>query len=76
MAVRPVERGKLKVESSVLTALDGADLLGFLNDGRCPDCRTLFSMLKGPRGGLCTNIKCRVCGSEFNVALPIFAERI
>jgi len=33
----------------------------------------------GPRGGLCTNIKCSECGEEFNVVLsgdPVYIEKI
>jgi hypothetical protein len=41
----------------------------------CPDCHNM-GFLKGPEGGLSTNIKCKTCGSEFNVCPPHFAERI
>lgn len=41
----------------------------------CPDCGS-EDFLKGPEGGMCTNIKCSRCGSKFNVCPPIFAERI
>ena len=33
----------------------------------CPDCGTYKEFLAGPRGGLCQNIQCGHCGSEFNV---------
>lgn len=57
-----------------------APLKSVLN-GFCPDCRGR-RFLKGPEGGLCTNIQCAKCGSEFNVCprctmLPQgFVERI
>lgn len=41
----------------------------------CPDCKQV-GFLKGPQGGLSTNIKCKHCSSEFNVCPPFFAERI
>jgi LSD1 subclass zinc finger protein len=40
----------------------------------CPDCETR-TLLKGPEGGLCRNVKCSTCGAEFNVG-PVSAERI
>ena len=41
---------------------------------RCPDCdNEAFPV--GPSGGLCTNYKCAVCGSEYNVG-PGLMERI
>ena len=33
----------------------------------CPDCGSYKEFLPGPRGGLCQNIRCGRCGSEFNV---------
>lgn len=42
---------------------------------RCPDCHGP-NFLKGPEGGLSTNIKCSDCGSQFNICPPFFAERI
>lgn len=37
----------------------------------CPFCKTA-TLLEGPRGGLCVNVKCSVCESEWNIA-PIDA---
>lgn len=50
-----------------------------LRKGICPDCGgTEFT--KGPKAGLCVNIKCAGlcgagCGAEFNVG-PLTCERI
>lgn len=41
----------------------------------CPDCG-LLGFLEGPHGGMSVNIRCKACGSEFNVCPPFFAERI
>ena len=41
---------------------------------RCLDCSSEMFFV-GPSGGLCTNYKCAVCGSEYNVG-PGFMERI
>ena len=41
-----------------------------LNKGECPDCEAKDSMLKGPEGGIMTNIKCEKCGSTFNYCPP------
>lgn len=57
-------------------ALGDNALLTALNQGTCPDCQAQWSMFRGPRGGDSVNIKCAKCGSEFNVCLPFFAERI
>lgn len=52
-----------------------------LNAGHCPDCGGA-QFLKGPEGGLTTNIKCATCGSAFNYCPPCYvipfglAERI
>lgn len=43
--------------------------------GVCPDCGK-DEFLAGPCGGLCQNIKCAVCGSEFNFCPPCFAMPI
>ncbi len=45
-----------------------------LQRGYCPDCATQ-TLLRGPEGGLCQNVKCSKCEAEFNVG-PITAERI
>ncbi len=59
------------------TGYDEEDLIiGRLKRGLCPDCLASKSMLEGPHGGDSVNIKCKECGSEFNVCLPFFAERI
>jgi hypothetical protein len=58
-----------------------SELLAALNDDRCPDCGN-HGFLAGPEGGLCQNIKCKSCGSEFNYCPPCavattgIAERI
>jgi hypothetical protein len=41
----------------------------------CPDCgcKTLY---EGPTGGCSVNVKCKHCDHYFNLALPMFAERI
>ncbi len=41
----------------------------------CPDCDAM-TFLEGPHGGLSVNVKCENCGSEFNVCMPFFVERI
>lgn len=41
----------------------------------CPDCSS-EKFLEGPRGGLSVNVKCENRGSEFNVCMPFFMERI
>jgi len=52
-----------------------------LFDGKCPDCGG-DSFLRGPEGGLNTNIECASCGARFNfcprcAVLPGgYAERI
>lgn len=33
--------------------------------GKCPECGAIDSMLKGPRGGLGTNITCSQCNMVF-----------
>jgi hypothetical protein len=62
--------------SKELPTLGDNTVLAALNQGSCPDCKAQWSMLRGPRGGDSINIKCAKCGSEFNVRLPFFAERI
>lgn len=46
-----------------------------LNKGECPDCRAHDRWQKGPSAGLCTNWRCGICGSRFNLG-PFYAERI
>ena len=35
----------------------------------CPDCESIHTLMKGPRGGLSTNIECSKCSAKFNVAI-------
>ncbi len=42
---------------------------------KCPDCHAKNSMLEGPRGGMNVNVKCKNCGSKFNVT-PLGTMRI
>jgi len=55
--------------------MDKDKILAALNRGECPDCGHR-GFLEGPHAGLAVNIKCKGCGNEFDVCLPIFAERI
>ena len=41
----------------------------------CPDCGG-ESFMEGPSGGMSQNVKCGGCGHWFNLALPLFIERI
>lgn len=43
--------------------------------GICPDCGS-NKFLDGPCGGLCQNVKCANCGSEFNIGWPFTPQRI
>lgn len=55
---------------------DRKDLRDFFEKYRCcPDCAS-ESFHEGPCGGLSQNIKCADCGHWFNLALPVFVERI
>lgn len=47
----------------------------FLEHDACPDCGS-SKFMEGPSGGMSTNVKCRGCGHWFNLALPMFIERI
>lgn len=47
----------------------------FLDDEACPDCGSK-EFQEGPSGGMSQNIKCSDCGHWFNLALPIFVQRI
>jgi len=40
----------------------------------CPDC-LIGGFLEGPSGGMCVNVKCDHCGSEFNLT-PFGIDRI
>lgn len=47
----------------------------FLEYNACPDCgSTKFK--EGPSGGLSQNVQCAGCGHHFNLALPMFIQRI
>ena len=41
----------------------------------CPDCGSK-SFMEGPAGGMSQNVKCSGCGHWFNLAFPVFVERI
>lgn len=41
--------------------------LDCVQDQICPDCKAEGEILKGPSGGMNTNVKCGKCGSEFNI---------
>lgn len=47
----------------------------FLEYEGCPDCGSK-EFIEGPSGGMAQNIKCADCGHWFNVALPLFIQRI
>jgi len=47
----------------------------FLKHECCIDCGSTH-LLEGPSGGMSQNIKCANCGHRFNLALPVFIERI
>lgn len=44
-----------------------------LRKGHCCDCEG--QLLAGPRGGLCQNVECELCGHKFNLG-PVTADRI
>ncbi len=41
----------------------------------CPDCGN-DKFMEGPSGGASTNVKCDYCGHWFNLAIPMFVQRI
>jgi len=47
----------------------------FLKYECCIDCGSTH-LLEGPSGGMSQNISCAKCGHRFNMALPLFIERI
>lgn len=47
----------------------------FLEYNACPDCGS-EKFMEGPSGGGSTNVKCGGCGHWFNMALPLFIQRI
>ena len=54
----------------ILTEAENAKLA----EGQCPDCEARL-LMHGPRAGLCTNILCGACRTEFNYSF-ILSERI
>ena len=47
----------------------------FLKYNCCPDCGS-ETFHEGPSGGMATNVECGGCGHWYNMALPIFIQRI
>jgi hypothetical protein len=47
----------------------------FLQYNACPDCGS-DKFIEGPSGGMAQNAKCKRCGHWFNMALPLFIQRI
>jgi len=47
----------------------------FLEHNGCPDCGS-EKFMEGPAGGMSQNVKCAGCGHWFNMALPVFIQRI
>jgi len=47
----------------------------FLKYNACPDCGS-ESFHEGPSGGMSQNVTCAGCKHRFNLALPVFIERI
>lgn len=47
----------------------------FLKYNACCDCGS-EKMYEGPCGGAAQNVTCADCGHSFNIALPLFIERI
>ncbi|MCK5613097.1 hypothetical protein KAR91_65090 [Candidatus Pacearchaeota archaeon] len=47
----------------------------FLDYNVCPDCGS-GKFMEGPSGGMSQNVKCVGCGHWYNLALPLFIERI
>ena len=41
----------------------------------CPDCGSQ-KLYEGPSGGMSQNVTCAGCGHSFNLAFPVFVERI
>jgi rRNA maturation protein Nop10 len=59
---------KLEMDNNKLKEL-------FLKYKCCPDCGSK-TYHEGPAGGASINIQCDGCGHNFNMALPLFVERI
>jgi hypothetical protein len=47
----------------------------FLQHNCCPDCGSI-KFMEGASGGMSQNAKCGGCGHWYNLALPLFIERI
>ena len=47
----------------------------FLEHNCCPDCGSQ-KFAEGPSGGMSQNVQCAGCNHWFNLALPLFIERI
>ena len=47
----------------------------FLEHNGCPDCGS-GQFHEGPSGGMSTNVNCADCGHGFNLAIPMFVQRI
>jgi len=47
----------------------------FLKNSCCPDCGSK-TFHEGPAGGASVNVQCSECGHWFNMALPLFVDRI
>jgi len=47
----------------------------FLKYNACPDCGS-EKLYEGPSGGMSQNVTCAGCEHKFNLALPVFIERI
>ena len=47
----------------------------FLKYECCIDCGSV-QLLEGPSGGMSQNVECAKCHHKFNLALPVFIERI
>jgi len=59
---------KIEMDDNKLEAL-------FMKYNCCPDCGNT-GFMEGPSGGASTNIKCAGCGHCYNMALPLFVQRI
>ena len=46
-----------------------------IRENKCPDCKTKGQILAGHQGGMCMNVRCGNCGSEFNIT-PFGVQRI
>ncbi len=76
--VDPFEWRKARREVAEVTGevLPTVDLVTwFTTHKSCPDCGSLkFRM--GPEGGMAVNTLCVGCHAEFNLCLPMFADRL